>query len=152
MGAEETQARESGELGQVCHPACLVCRAQHEGGLGLRFEQQADGSVISHFACDSDYQGYPDRLHGGVVAMLLDAAMTNCLFAQQIRAVTGKLNVRFRHPVKVGAEAVVRARLVDQSPPLYLLEAELMQHDTLCAHAEGSFYADESAERPDEQL
>ena len=128
----------------VCHPACIVCGERSSSGLGLHFEQEPDGSVVGHFACNANYQGYPDRLHGGVAAMLLDAAMTNCLFAHRIQAVTARLNIRFRHPVKLGVDAVVRAKLTDQIPPLYVLNAELLQNDRTCALADGKFYGDES--------
>ncbi|MCK4659085.1 MAG: PaaI family thioesterase [Phycisphaerae bacterium] len=110
--------------------------------MGLQFEQQPDGSVVACFACNANYQSYPDRLHGGVVSMLLDAAMTNCMFAHHIQAVTARLNIRFRHPVKLGVEATIRARLVDQSPPLYVLRAELLQDGRPCALADGKFYAE----------
>ncbi|UCF34534.1 MAG: PaaI family thioesterase [Phycisphaerales bacterium] len=112
--------------------------------MGLRFEQKPDGTVVGHFACDSDYQGYPNRLHGGVVSMLLDAAMTHCLFARGIQAVTGKLNVRFRHPVIVGKPATFRARLVKQRAPLYTLQAELTQRGKTCALADARFFSEQS--------
>ncbi|MCP4590585.1 MAG: PaaI family thioesterase [bacterium] len=144
MDEAHSQVESSSGLSQACHPSCLVCRGEHEGGLGLRFEAEADGSVVGHFACDASYQGYPDRLHGGVVSMLLDAAMTNCLFLQKIRAVTAKLSVRFRHPVRLGVDAVVRARIKETTPPLYILQAELVQEEETCARAEATFFADDS--------
>ena len=124
----------------------MVCGERNESGLGLRFEPQADGSVVGHFACPPEYQGYPGRLHGGVVSMLLDAAMTNCLFARGIPAVTGRLNVRFRHPVKLGADAVMRAWVVEQYPPLYLLKAELNQEGNVCALADAKFFQEDAME------
>ena len=133
-------------LGQCCHPACLVCGERNRNGLGIRFAQDPDGGVVGRFACDASYQGYPDRLHGGVVSMLLDAAMTNCLFARQTQAVTAKLTVRFRHPVRVGVEAVIRARVVGQYPPLYLLKAELRQGDRICAVADAKFFREKTVE------
>ena len=78
--------------------------------------------------------------------MLLDAAMTNCLFARNIQAVTGRLNVRFRHPVKLGANAVIRAWMVEQYPPLYLLKAELAQEGKVCALADAKFFQEEAME------
>ena len=83
--------------------------------------------MVGTFACDGRYQGYPDRLHGGVIAMLADAAMTHCLFLHEISAVTGKLKLRFPHPVEVGLKATVRAELVRNSPPLFQLRAEISQ-------------------------
>jgi len=126
-------------FGRSCHPACIACGDSDRGGLDLRFRQEADGSVVAPFACESLYQGYPDQLHGGVIALLLDAAMMHCLFARGICGVTTNLEIQFRHPVRVGLQAHVRARLREESPSYYVLCAKIMQGDTACAVAEGVF-------------
>ena len=108
-------------------------------GLGLRFDPQPDGSVEGVFDCAPVYQGYQDRLHGGVVATLADAAMTHCLFARGIAAFTAKLEITFRHPVRVGREARVRAWLECETGVLYELRAELRQAGRVCATAHGLF-------------
>jgi acyl-coenzyme A thioesterase PaaI-like protein len=116
----------------------------HNGdGLGLRFTEQPDGSVVGSFACDGRYQGYPDRLHGGVVAMMADAAMTHCLFVHRIKAVTGKLSLRFLRPIEVGVAATVCATLVVNSPPAFELKAEVSQAGTVRATAEALFVEQE---------
>ena len=71
--------------------------------------------------------------------MLADAAMTHCLFLRRISAVTGKLKLRFPHPVEVGVDATVRATLVKNSPPLFKLKAEISLAGTVRATAEGLF-------------
>jgi len=108
----------------------------------LRFERQPDDSVRATFPCDPQYQGYPDRLHGGIVATLLDAAMTHWLFARGLRGMTGRLNIRFRHPVRVANDAVVRAWLTRETPPVYTLSAEIDQDNRVCAVAEAKFMAE----------
>lgn len=123
-----------------CHPGCIACRSRDRGGLGLRFESLSDGSVSATFACDATYQSYPDRLHGGIVATLLDAAMTHCLFARGVNAVTARLNIRFRHPVEIDARASVRAWVTRDASPLYEMKAELRQDDRVCAVADAKFY------------
>jgi acyl-coenzyme A thioesterase PaaI-like protein len=129
-------------FGKVCHPSCIVCGAQNRESMRLSFSVGADGSVEAPFGCDADYQGYPDRLHGGVIAMLLDAAMTHCLFARHVRAVTARLNIRYRMAVRLGREASVRAKIVRETSPLYLLEAEIVQDGQVCAVAEAKFLED----------
>ncbi len=128
------------DLSRRCHPACLVCGNGRPDGLALRFEQQADGSVAAEFDCSAVFQGYPDRLHGGVVAMLLDAAMTHCLFARSIAGLTAKLAIRYHRAVMLGVPAVVRARLADSESPLYYLESEVIQNGAVCAAARGTFW------------
>ncbi len=65
--------------------------------------------------------------------------MTNCLFAHGITAVTGELTVRFLHPVLLGREVVVRAKIVESCAPLYRMEAKLIQGDRLAARATAKF-------------
>jgi len=138
----ETQIDVEGRgIGPVesCHPACIACGDPSRGGLGLRFAQQDDGSVEASFPCDERYQGFPDRLHGGVIALLLDAAMIHCLFARGHHAFTTKLSVQFRHPVVVGEPATVRGWYVGESPSLFILRAEVHQSGLVRAVAEGVF-------------
>jgi acyl-coenzyme A thioesterase PaaI-like protein len=118
------------------HSGCIDCGS---GGLGLHFAAQPDGSVEGPFDCAAVYQGYQDRLHGGVVATLADAAMTHCLFARGIVAFTAKPEVTFRHPVRVGREARIRAWLECAAGMLYELRAELCQAGRVCATAHGLF-------------
>lgn len=96
------------DLGNRCHPACSTCGVENGGGLSLQFAAESDGTVVGPFACQGKQQGYPDQLHGGVVAMLADAAVTHGLFVHRIKAVTDELKLRFAHPVEGGATATVR--------------------------------------------
>lgn len=127
------------ELSRRYHPACLVCSNSRPDSLGLRFEQHDDGSVCAVFNCGAAFQGYPDRLHGGVVALLLDAAMTHCLFAAGVAGVTARTEVKFRHPVAIDAPVQARARIVRTSPPSYQLKAELLQGGQIKATSIGFF-------------
>ena len=139
MTTDLATSKSATDLPGRCHPACFACGVRNGDGLGLRFTEEPDGTVVGSFACDGKYQGYPDRLHGGVIAILADAAMTHCLFLRRISAVTGKLRLRFPYPVEVGMAATVRATLVRNSPPLFELKAEISQAGTVRATAEGLF-------------
>lgn len=121
------------------HPGCVVCCDSNGQGLGLEFEIAQDGAVEATFACDRVFQGYPNVLHGGVISMLLDGAMTNCLFAHRIVAVTADLAVRFRHPVATATQVLVRAKIQSSERPLYELTAELIQNNQVKATAKGKF-------------
>ena len=76
---------------------------------------------------------------GGVIASMLDGAMTNCLFAQGIVAVTGELTVRYWKPVLIGCELQLRAWIEGQHRPLYLMRAELAQQGCVNATASAKF-------------
>ena len=139
MTTERPNSGAAAQLAERCHPACIVCGARNGDSLGLQFVKEADGAVVGSFACEGKYQGYPDRLHGGVIAMLADAAMTHCLFLHGISALTGKLKLRFPRPVEVGVAATVRATLVKNSPPIFELKAEISQAGVVRVTAEALF-------------
>ena len=124
---------------QEAHPNCVGCGSAGSLGLGLKFLVREDGGVEAEFPCREVYQGYPGLLHGGVTSMLLDAAMTNCLFAHGKTGVTARLIIRFIRPVATGRSAVVRAWLRENEPPLYVLEAELAQDGHVLVRAAAKF-------------
>ena len=135
----ETTGQDRRELAVRCHPACLVCGRGTDSGLKLDFESQPDGSVVTRFECAPQFQGYPNRVHGGVIAMLADAAMTHCLFARGVSAVTARLELQFRHPVVIGVPSLIRAEVLRASDLGFRLEARLEQNDRLCVVAQGLF-------------
>jgi uncharacterized protein (TIGR00369 family) len=125
--------------GKSAHAECLFCGQQNPIGFKLTFQAQDDGSVRAVFVSGLPLQSYPETLHGGVVSALLDSAMTNCLFSKGIVAVTAELMVRFLCPVRLGQPAEVTASVTRVHGPLYYLQAELMQGQTLTARARATF-------------
>lgn len=121
------------------HPDCFVCSPACCQGLGLEFSLADDGAVEASFACGPALTGYPGMLHGGIICTLLDGAMTNCLFAHGVAAVTVDLNVRFHHPVTVGLPAVVRAWLKSEGPPIHRVAAQILQNEEVAATGAARF-------------
>jgi len=105
----------------------------------LEFDVNGDGSVTASFLGNAALEGYQGLLHGGMIASLLDGAMTNCLFAHGLVAVTAELKVRYSNPVKTGCEMAVRAWIEEPHPPLYLMRAELKQEHCVKAIASAKF-------------
>lgn len=128
------------------HPHCFACSDPAEGGLGLSFRVESDGGVAAVWECSAGGESYPGILHGGLVATLLDAAMTHALFARGIVGRTGELRVRYRHPVCLGSAVVVRAELTNDRDPLFVLAATLRQGGSLCAEARARFMRVPTAE------
>ncbi len=126
---EETRAQ--------AHGHCVVCGQVNGHTPRLRFAVADDGSVQAIFQPDLGYQGYNGILHGGVIATLLDAAMTNCLFSHGRCGLTAELCVRFRHPVLTAAPVRLRAWVERASPPLFVLRAEVEQEGQRRATAIG---------------
>jgi len=88
------------------HPFCVVCGQSNPFGLGVKFTCTEDGSVVARFLGHPALEGFTGLMHGGMIASLLDGAMTNCLFAHGCVAMTGALNVRYRDPFRSGRRSV----------------------------------------------
>lgn len=121
------------------HPDCFVCGPANGCGLGLEFRVAHDGAVEASFPCEPVFTGYPGMLHGGIICALLDGAMTNCLFAHGLAAVTVDLKVRFHHPVTVSLPAVVRAWLESEGSPVHRVGAEVLQQGRVVAKGTAKF-------------
>jgi acyl-coenzyme A thioesterase PaaI-like protein len=105
----------------------------------LEFAVHDDGSVTASFLGHPGLEGFEGLMHGGMIASLLDGAMSNCLFAHGHIAMTGELKVRYREPVIIGEEMLLRAWITRSQPPLHLLEAELKQEGCVKATASAKF-------------
>jgi acyl-coenzyme A thioesterase PaaI-like protein len=121
------------------HSACVVCGAANQ--LALHFAVEADGGVAGSATCHAGLQGYEGIVQGGVIAALLDSAMTNCLFARGIVAVTAEMTVRYSHPTTSGQTVRVRGWLARSEPPLYRVQAEVIQGGRVTARAKATFFA-----------
>ncbi len=121
------------------HPFCFACSASNPMGLALRYSTAPDASVSASFIGNCALEGYPGVLHGGIVATLLDGAMTNCLFARGIRAVTADLRVRYRLPLRAAESLTVHAWLESSRHGLLELRAEISQGGNVKARALGKF-------------
>jgi len=121
------------------HDHCLLCGHLNPKSLNLRFRPDGNGTVEAQFQGHPDLQGYSDILHGGVIAALLDAAMTHCLFHKGIQAVTGDLHVRFVLPVPCCSELRIRAWISSFHSPLYRLSAEIIVDYKIAAWAQAKF-------------
>lgn len=123
------------------HRDCLLCGTNNPLSLGLRFQQVEQGWVETAFTPSQWQQGYCGILHGGVVAALLDSAMTHCLFRQGVEAVTADLRVRYHQPSPcTGTERyTLGARLIGHKRKLFRLEAWLTLGAIRTASAEAQF-------------
>ncbi len=127
------------QLRQRNHPYCILCGGNNRLGPDVEFTVLDDGTVTALVACDTLHQGYTGILHGGIMALLLDGAMTNCLFAAGVTAVTAEMNVRYLRETVIEKSIRLTARILHARPPLYILQAEASQGGEPVARASGKF-------------
>ena len=93
---------------------CFGCGELNSEGLRMSFSPDSSGVVRARFAVPERYQSWAGVVHGGIVALLLDEAVGWAAWHAGRPGVTGRLEVRYRQPLKVGEEVEIGGR-VDRS-------------------------------------
>ena len=105
----------------------------------MRCQPDGKGKVSTRFKPESWMSGYPRQLHGGLVSTLLDGAMTQCLFAQNVQAVTAVMHTRFRRPAPMDRKLSVSAWIEHSYGRRHRVRSQLHDGDQLLAEAEAVF-------------
>ena len=121
-------------------PRCFVCGEHNPAGLHARFQVE-DGLVKMPLTARDGHCGYPDVVHGGVLAAALDECMGwAAARAIQRMCVTGELTVRYLKPVPPGPGYTVYAEVLRSSRRLVHACAWITGPDgERYARAEGRF-------------
>jgi acyl-coenzyme A thioesterase PaaI-like protein len=130
-------------LQQKLHDTCIICGQKNPVGLKVKFDILPDQSVSAEFMCKFMYEGYKGFMQGGIIASLLDSAMTNCLFAHNIAAFTAEFNLKYKKPVRCGSKITVSAHMLKDYDPLYIMQAEVIQNGQSLVTAEAKFMKSE---------
>ncbi len=126
-------------LRQSLHSGCFACASGDGCGLALKFDVVRPGYVEGTFLCPTRLQSYDSLLHGGIICLLLDAAMTNCGFSLGRTLVTGDLQVRFLHPVPTSQSVRIRAWVDGHSNVLQIVRGQISLNGQIMARAVGKF-------------
>lgn len=120
---------------------CFVCGGANPRGMYLTFEQDDDARRIrGRFQLSSEYQGATGFVHGGIIATLLDEAMSKANRFRKARAVTAELNVEYLKPVRVGEDLVVEGWETDAKGRNLFLQGEIRDAaGNLLARGRGRF-------------
>ena len=127
---------------QVNSDQCFVCGLQNPAGLSAAFYALADGQVAGIFAGGPGHQSYPGRVHGGVIAAMLDETIGRAIMPTQPESwgVTVELTLRYKKPVPVSTPLTVVARVVKDNRRLFEGEGEILLPDgTVAVRAHGRY-------------
>ena len=119
---------------------CFGCGPANSAGLHLEFFLAEDGSVFSLPAVPAAFDGHPGVLHGGIVATLLDEAMSKAVRAKGQPSMTRKMDVDFLRPVPSGTPLRLEGRVVRSERRKHWAEARILNEKGLrLAEAKGLF-------------
>ena len=61
---------------------CFICGMDNPIGLKAQFYNMEDGSVMTKFQYREEHQSFPQRVHGGLIATMLDELGLRALWAK----------------------------------------------------------------------
>lgn len=126
------------ELTPLFHGAqnhCFGCGAANTVGLRLTFSvmlaEGSAGTVVAHATISDQYEGPPGYLHGGIIATLLDEAMSKANRAQGVTAMTRQMSVEYLRPVPSGAAIRIEGRVARSKGRKHWAEARIANSEGL---------------------
>jgi uncharacterized protein (TIGR00369 family) len=132
-------------LAPLAHTAqnnCFGCGLVNPMGLHLNFAQEPDGSVVCNTQVSNNYEGPPGCLHGGIIATLLDEAMSKANRARGVVAMTRKMDVEYLRPVPSGQPIRIESSVTRSEGRKHWTEAQILNSEgELLAKASGLFIA-----------
>ena len=119
---------------------CFGCGQANPTGLRLDFLPADDGSVVSFPVVASAFEGHPGYLHGGIIATLLDEAMSKAVRARGSSSMTRKMEVDYLRPVPSEVPLRLEGRIARNEPRKHWAEARILdEKGKLLAEAKGLF-------------
>lgn len=110
---------------------CFVCGLKNSFGLHASFYEVEGDQLVALFTPCDEHQGYPDRMHGGLAATILDETIGRSLNINQheIWGVTVEFNARYKKPVPLGQELRVVGRITKENRRLFEGSGEILLPD-----------------------
>jgi acyl-coenzyme A thioesterase PaaI-like protein len=128
---------------------CFVCGVENVAGVKVRFYETvaADGTleILARFQGHACHQGYPGRMHGGVLTGVLDETIARAInYGAGVEVerwgITAELTTRFLQPVPLEAEISARGRVLKQNRRMFTGSGEIYLPDgKVAVRADGKF-------------
>ena len=108
---------------------CVVCGMDNPNGFRAQFYNMEDGSVVTPFCYREEHQSFPQRVHGGLTATMLDELGLRAIWAklsEDVFGVTMSMEVKYRKPVPYDVELLGRGILVKDTPKFAVIRTEIL--------------------------
>ncbi len=120
---------------------CFVCGAQNATGLRVQFRREGE-RVMADFLPEEAFQGFPGVVHGGILASLLDEALSRTALLYGEWVMTGRLEIRYRQPAVVGQVLRISAEIEQRRARMVIARGVIAlaaDAETIIAEARGTF-------------
>jgi uncharacterized protein (TIGR00369 family) len=118
---------------------CFACGDVNPIGMRLHIEL-GKGWAQTAWEPGPDFVGWEDKVHGGLLATLLDEVMAWAPSSYDSWAVTAEMNIRFRSPANPGERLEARGWVTERRRRIYHVSGEVRGADgRIIAEATGRF-------------
>jgi uncharacterized protein (TIGR00369 family) len=118
---------------------CFACGDTNPIGMQLHIEL-GEGTARTTWTPSHDFVGWEDKVHGGLLATLLDEVMAWAPSSYDSWAVTAEMKIRYRSPANPGETLSAEAWVDQRRRRIYHVLGEVHGADgRLVAEAEGRF-------------
>jgi uncharacterized protein (TIGR00369 family) len=133
----------SENLTPMAHAAqnrCFGCGKANPIGLHLDFLLADDGSVVSFAAIPDTLEGPVGYVHGGIIATLLDEAMSKSVRARGVVAMTRHMEVDYLRPIPSGSPIRLEGHVTHHEGRKHWVQARILdEKGTELASGKGLF-------------
>jgi uncharacterized protein (TIGR00369 family) len=120
---------------------CFACGKDNPHGMHLKFFLDRERNhFISHFRLSKRYTGPPGHCHGGIIATILDDAMSKLNKLRDVVAATSHMTVEYLRPVPLNKRLTVESREISKRGRRLTRVAEISdEKGTVLARSRGVF-------------
>jgi uncharacterized protein (TIGR00369 family) len=135
----------SGGYGNKSNPVkknlCFACGKDNPYGMHLKFSLDRERNhFVSNFRLSKRYTGPPGHCHGGIIATILDDAMSKLSKLRDVIAATSRMTVEYRRPVPLNKKLKVESCEISKRGRRLTRVAEIIdEKGTVLARSRGVF-------------
>ena len=114
---------------------CFGCSPNNQFGLKMNFSEE-DEYLVCEWEPEMKYQGYPNVLHGGIQATLMDEIASWTIYVKADKgAVTSKAEIKYRKPVTINKGKIkLKSKLLEINKRIARIHVELLNYENkLCS-------------------
>lgn len=111
---------------------CLVCGLSNSFGLHSAFYELENEELLAVFQPGVQHQSYPNRLHGGISAAILDETIGRAIMMKDDHdywGVTIEFSIKYKKPVPLNEELRVIGRITKDKSRIFEGTGEIILQD-----------------------
>ena len=112
---------------------CFICGLENPIGLRSQFYNMEDESVMTVFKYLPEHQSFPQRVHGGLIATMLDELAMRAYWTkdENIWGVTTSMGTKFRKPVPYNVELIGKGVVISDTSKFFKTKTIITDRDNI---------------------